>query len=190
MKTQYFSEMHGPDSSTGAELPARNSCSACSSALEGSTILLISTDTRLYQTLRSLANTVGRMIVRLECPASALPILQAVRPGAVLLDLDLPEDAAWETAEALLHDQTCPPVILLTARSEQFDMRTAIRAGSIIAKSESPSRLLEIVDETLTMQGSAHAERNAIQRILIRWLKPCSWSAPVTPAHRFWGINE
>ena len=67
----------------------------------------------------------------------------------VLLDLDLPSQAAWEAADWLLQEQNCPPLILLTARSGQFDLSTAIRAGSLVDKTIGPSQLLEVVDETL-----------------------------------------
>jgi len=89
-----------------------------------------------------------------------------------------------------LQEESCPPLILLTARSDQFDMSTAIRAGSLVDKTTDPSRLLEMVDQTLAGPCSAQAERNAIQRVMIRWLRPCGWSAPVTSAHRFWGTNK
>jgi DNA-binding response OmpR family regulator len=116
--------------------------------------------------------------------------LRAGQLAAVLLDLDLPSQAAWEAADGLLQEKTCPPLILLTARSDQFDVSTAIRAGSLVDKTIDPRRLLEAVDATLAAPSSARAEQNAIQRVMIRWLRPCSWTAPVTPAYRFWRINE
>jgi CheY-like chemotaxis protein len=128
--------------------------------------------------------------VQVDGVADALQKMRAGQPAAVLLDLDLPAQAAWEAADCLLQEESCPPIILLTARSDQFDLSTAIRAGSLVDKSAGSSRLLEVVDQTLAGPCSAQAERNAIQRVMIRWLRPCGWSAPVTPAHRFWGTNE
>jgi FixJ family two-component response regulator len=158
--------------------------------IEKRTILLISKDIQLHKSLRCLANTIGRMVVRIGGMPGITSILRIVKPKAVLLDLDLPEQAAWKVADTLLSEQNCPPVILLTGQSERFDVRTAIRAGSLVDKSEDPARLLEVVEETLAMPESTQTERNAIQRILIRWLKPCDWYIPFTPAYRFWGINE
>jgi CheY-like chemotaxis protein len=154
------------------------------------TLLLISDDTQLDRGLRPLANARGRIVVRVNAPAGVVPILLVVRPAIVLLDLDLPRQAGWEAADALLQEQSCPPMLLLTARSEQFDARTAFRAGSLVNKTYGPSHLLELVEETLAMPKATQAECNAIQRVLIRWLKPCGWPVPVTPAYRFWGINE
>jgi hypothetical protein len=72
----------------------------------------------------------------------------------------------------------------------RLDVSTAIRAGSLVDKSASLTKLLEAVDQALALPDSNRGERNAIQRVVIRWLRPCAWSVPVTPAQRFWGINE
>jgi DNA-binding response OmpR family regulator len=154
------------------------------------TILLISDDKQLHEHLRSQANASGLMVIRATRKAGTVAVLQATQPVAVLLDLDLSAGAAWETAELLLNEPCCPAVILLTGRTDQFDMRTAIRTGSLVDKGESPSRFLEIIEETLEMPAANQAERNAIQRVLIRWLRPLGWAHSIAPAHRFWGINE
>jgi CheY-like chemotaxis protein len=152
------------------------------------TILLISCDTSFHQNLRCAANMVGRIVVRVDGATDVSRIVYALRPAVVLLDLDLPAGAGWGTADSLLQQENCPPVILLTASSEQFDMRTAIRAGSILDKSKSPAQLLEAVGQVLDAPNTNEAERNAIQRVMIGWLRPCNWSAPL--AYRFWRINE
>ena len=153
-------------------------------------ILLVSDDATLGENLRHAAERTGRAVLRVERTAEALRRVRSDQPTVVLLDLDLPSQAAWEAADWLLQEPNCPPLILLTARSDQFDLSTAIRAGSLVDKTIDPSRLLEVVDETLRVPCSAQAERNAIQRVVIRWLRPCGWSASVTPAYRFWSINE
>ena len=153
-------------------------------------ILLVSDDASLGEHLSCAAARTGRCVVQVERVADALRKLRAGQPAAVLLDLDLPSQAAWEAADCLLQEEGCPPLILLTARRDQFDVSTAIRAGSLVDKTTDPSLLLKAVDETLAAPCSAQAERNAIQRVMILWLRPCSWSVPVTPAHRFWRLNE
>ena len=153
-------------------------------------ILLISDDASLGENLRCVAARTGRAVVRVDEVTDALRKVRAGQPAAVLLDLDLPSQAAWEAADCLLQEQSCPPLILLTARSDQFDLSTAIRAGSLVDKTADPSLLLEAVEQTLAVPCSAQAERNAIQRVMIRWLRPCGWSVPVTTAHRFWGANK
>jgi CheY-like chemotaxis protein len=153
-------------------------------------ILLVSDDANLGESLSRAAERMQRAVVRVDKTVDALQRVRSGQPAVVLLDLDLPSQAAWATADCLLQEQNCPPVILVTAHSDQFDLSTAIRAGALVDKTTGPGRLLEAVDKTLAVPCSAQAERNAIQRVVIRWLKPCGWSVPVTPAYRFWGINE
>lgn len=154
------------------------------------TVFLISQDTRFHDSLRCLANTTGMMVVRLDATQGVVPAMRAISPALVLLDLDLPNQSAWEIADTLLQEPNCPPVILLSSFCEQFDVNTAMRADSIVDKSEGFAHVLEAAHETLSMPRSNLLERNAILRVLIRWLKPCDWSSSISPAHRFWGINE
>ena len=154
------------------------------------TILLISNDKQLLANLRLVANMIGLFVIKAAQTSGTVAILQATRPAAVLLDLDLPHEAAWLTGDLVLNEPVCPAVILLSGRTAQFDMRTAIRAGSLVSKRESPDRLLEIIKQRLELPQENQAERNAIQRVLLRWLRPSGWGQPSAPAHRFWGIND
>jgi DNA-binding response OmpR family regulator len=190
MKTQSIPNSLGAERFNGARGAVRGCCGPRSPNGQKKGILLVSDDASLGESLRCAALRTGRAVVQVGGVTDALRKMRADQPAAVLLDLDLPAQAAWEAADWLLQEETCPPLILLTAHSDQFDMSTAIRAGSLVDKSAGPSRLLEAVDQTLAGPCSAQAERNAIQRVMIRWLRPCSWSVPVTPARRFWGINE
>ncbi len=168
----------------------REDCGPRSRNAEKKGILLISDDASLGENLRCAAVQTGRAVVQVDGVSAALRKVRVGQHAAVLLDLDLPAQAAWAAADSLLQKETCPPLILLTARSDQFDLSTAIRAGTLVDKSASPGCLLEAVDQTLAGPCSVQAERNAIQRVMIQWLKPSGWSVPVTPARRFWGINE
>ena len=190
MKTRSIPTSLSAGGLNGASGFVRGSCRPRSPNAEKRGILLISDDASLGENLRCAAVRTGRTVAQVNRVADALREVLTGQPGAVLLDLDMPSQAAWEAADCLLQEESCPPLILLTARSDQFDLSTAIRAGSLVDKTTDPSRLLEMVDQTLAGPCSAQAERNAIQRVMIRWLRPCGWSAPVTSAHRFWGTNE
>ena len=153
-------------------------------------ILLVSDDTAMGENLRRAVDRVGRSVVQAGGLGEALEEVRAADPAAVVLDLDLPGQGAWEIADGLLQEAGCPPLILLTGRREQFDVSTAIRAGSLVDKSASLARLLEVVEQAVALPDSNLAERYAIQRVVIRWLRPCAWSVTVTPAQSFWGIDE
>jgi CheY-like chemotaxis protein len=153
-------------------------------------ILLVSNDTALGENLRRDADRAGRSVVRADGLVEALQTVRSAQIAAVLLDLDPASQGAWEIADSLLQEAGCPPLVLLTGRRDQFDVSTAIRAGSLADKSAGSAKLLEVVDQALALPDSNQGERNAIQRIMIQWLRPCAWSAPVTPTYRFWGLNE
>jgi ActR/RegA family two-component response regulator len=153
-------------------------------------LLLVSGDTALGENLRRAAELAGRTVVRAAGLSETLRTAHMMQPVAVLLDLDLPSNGAWEIADGLLQEAGCPPVILLTGRRDQFDVGTAIRAGSLVDKAADLAKVLEVVDQALALPDANRGERNAIQRIMIQWLRPCAWSAPVAPAYRFWGLNE
>ena len=153
-------------------------------------LLVLSDDEKFWQSLLTAASYSGQMLVRDHATSDTQRILRLVKPAVVLLDLDLPPADAWDVADSLLQDANCPPLLLLTSRSDQPDFKTAIQAGSLIDKSERPARLLELADITLESPGSAHRSRHAMQQIVIRWLKPCNGSAQVIPLHRFWDVNE
>lgn len=156
----------------------------------GRKLLLISNDQRFHEKLCSLANTTGFLVAKAERAADMGAILHASKPDAVLLDLDLADEAGWEIADHLLGEPSCPAVLLFSGRTAQFNIETAIRAGSLVSKSESAERLLGIVQRTLGTPEANQAERNVMQRVLIRWLKPAAWAESATPTYRFWGLNE
>jgi DNA-binding response OmpR family regulator len=153
-------------------------------------ILLMSHEAALGQNLRSAAECEGRYVIRVEEMREMLSTLRTTRPAAVLLDLDMPDSAAWEAADRLLRETSCPPVLLLTTQTAQFNVQVAIRTGSIIDKSTAPDQLLQIVNQVVSSPNSVQAERNAMQRIVVLWLKPESWQVPVSYSYRDWGINE
>lgn len=160
-----------------------------SSSARSRTILFITNDKQLHEKLMMLANATGQMVVRAE-HAGVRVVMQATHSVAVLLDLDLPHAIAWETAELILREPDCPPLILLTRRRAEFELQTPALRGSLLSKSESPSHVLEIVRETVEMPEANQAERNAVQRAVIRSLRASQAAAPTAPTYRFWGINE
>ena len=155
-----------------------------------SPLVIFTDDQPFWQKLLTAASEVARRLIRKRATEDTRRTLRRLKPAAVLLDLDFPGNAAWDTADLLLQDVTSPPLLLLTSRTEQTDFKTAIQAGSLIDKGEDPAKVLQLVELTEN-SGAIHRERNAMQQLVIRWLKPCVSSSPqVTPMRRFWGINE
>jgi CheY-like chemotaxis protein len=149
-------------------------------------LLLLSEDEIFCWKLLVAASQIGRRLVRGHPSADGPQMLRIVKPEVVLLDLDLAEEMAWVTADALLQDEKCPPLILLTSNGKQSDFDTAIQAGCLIEKTIEPMRLLAVVEQKLMSTKADQREQSGIQRLMIRWLKPVQ----VDRKNRFWGINE
>jgi DNA-binding response OmpR family regulator len=153
-------------------------------------ILLVSQDGGLGESLRFAANQTGRIVVRVEGAAAALLFARSMRPAAVLLDVDSCGEAVWEAADALLHLDDCPPMIVLTAHSDPFELGSGRPTGAILDKSASTMWLLEMVDQALAAPGSATETPNAASEVPVHWFQTRSWSVAVEPSYRCWGINE
>jgi CheY-like chemotaxis protein len=109
-------------------------------------LLLLSEDEVFCWKLLITTSQIGRRLVRGHPAADGPQMLRIVRPEVVLLDLDLAEEIAWITADALLQAENCPPLILLTSRGKQSDFDTAIQAGCLIEKTIEPMRLVAVVE--------------------------------------------
>jgi DNA-binding response OmpR family regulator len=190
MRTRHsLSSLNIPDASA-ARRPGTTCADGNPAPQSKQLILLISEDAVVAEKLRRAAEQTGRSAVRADGLDETPRTAHMVQPVVVVLDLDLPSRGAWEIADRLLQEAACPPVILLTGQGDQFDVSTAIRAGSLVDKSAGLAKVLEVVDQALALSDSNRGERNAIQRIMIQWLRPCAWSAPVTPTYRFRRLNE
>jgi len=158
-------------------------------APEKTVILLVSADVKLDTGLRFAAKGDKRTFITVDSLRDAQRTIQA-DTGAILLDLDLAGEPVWEAADGFLQKPEFPPVLLLTGQSDRDNVRMAINAGSLVDKTADPNFILRAVNKVLKAPQSAHAKRNALQRLALRWLKPLSWLAQRMPTHRNWGINE
>jgi CheY-like chemotaxis protein len=150
---------------------------------------LISDDSAFAERLNRAAKANELIIAQTGDLDDALRQLKARQPIAVLLDLDLADNMAWVIADQLLQEEDCPQLVLLTARMGHFDLEAASRAGSVMDKT-AEAAWLGLLSELLEEPGPAQAARNAVQRVLIRWLRPCEWPIQAARAQRWWGINE
>jgi CheY-like chemotaxis protein len=151
-------------------------------------LLLISDDDMLGESLRDAAEEMGLLFACCAAGSSALWQFRALRPGAVVLDLDLPSRAAWETAEHLLKIESCPPLFLLTGRKDQLGDGTAVQAGPMVDRPPGPARLLRLAERVSSL--SISDGRTSTQRIVVQWLGEYGWSVPVTSANGCRGIKK
>jgi CheY-like chemotaxis protein len=152
-------------------------------------LLWMSDDVEWHWRLLTAAEAADWTLMRVAEAAETFRSLRVNRPAAVLLDLDISTGAAWETAERLLQEANCPPIILLTGRTKQPDLRLAVGCGSIVDKVTEPDGILRLAEQLLAAPRAIRAERTALQRLSILRLNP--FNRPVSmPAYRDFGINE
>ncbi len=178
------------DSAGEASWGLRNAAKARIHDLETGRILVVSDDMVLMRKLFADANEAGWMITRVNSAPDALRMVEMARPSVVLLDLDLPADAAWEAADCLLQQESCPAVVLAATSIELFDARMVRLAQPLVDKSEESVRLLEVMNQHREADAFIQAERNSIQRTAILLLRSSRGAAPFSPPLRHWGINE
>lgn len=152
-------------------------------------IVSISSDMEFDRRLRMLAMQSGQIVIRVESVEDASRIVDSDCCGIILLDLDSMGRTALEMAGDLLRNALCPPVILLTGKGEQFDLRMTVFAGSILEKSTDTFRILNLL-KTILKGWPTGQERSHLQHGIVRWEESSDGPAPDVPAKRFWGINE
>jgi hypothetical protein len=146
-------------------------------------IVSISSDMEFDRRLRVLAMQSGQIVIRVESTGDAQRIVDADCCGIILLDLDSMGRTALEMAGDLLREPLCPPVILLTGKEEQRDLRMTVFAGSILEKSTDTFRILGLM-KTILEGWSSRANPCSAQRGMVRWEESGDG-----PAKRFWDVD-
>ena len=98
----------------------------------------------------------GFRVIAAADGTSALTALREQRPDVALLDVMMPGASGLEILAELRREPATAaiPVILLSARSREFDIETGIASGAsdYIVKPFSPRELLERVESVLERQ--------------------------------------
>lgn len=152
-------------------------------------IVSISSDMEFDRRLRMLAMQSGQVVIRVESTDDALRIVSSDCCGIILLDLDSMGRTALEMAGDLLRDPLCPPVILLTGKGDQLDLRMTVFAGSVLEKSTDTYRILNLL-KTILEGWSSGPDQVVSQHGIVRWEESADGPVPNAPAKRFWGIDE
>lgn len=152
-------------------------------------IVSISSDMEFDRRLRILAMQTGQIVIRVDTVDDALRIVDSNCCGIILLDLDSMGRTALELAGDLLRDPLCPPVILLTGRGEQLDLRMTVFAGSVLEKSTDTYRIMNLL-KTILEGWSSGADGVPSQGGIVRWEESGDGPVPSVPAKRYWGIND
>lgn len=126
--------------------------------MSGSTILLIDDDATLRELLVDQLRTAGYQIVAASDGATGLRSATDVTPDLIILDVMMPGMSGWEVCERV-RAKSRVPIIMLTAKGEEFDKLRGFRLGvdDYVTKPFSFAELVARVGALLTRAQFAQA---------------------------------
>jgi DNA-binding response OmpR family regulator len=96
--------------------------------MTGSTILLIDDDATLRELLAAQLHTAGYHVLEASDGSSGVRLAAEASPALIVLDVMMPGMSGWEVCERL-RERSRVPIILLTAKGEEFDKLRGFRLG-------------------------------------------------------------
>jgi CheY-like chemotaxis protein len=112
-------------------------------------ILLVDDDPAVRQILVRLLDDEGYLPLSAASGAEAIALHSSAKADLVLLDLNMPLQDGWETFEQLTAKNPALPVILITARPNQFFPALAAGAGALLEKPLDFTKLFQTIHELL-----------------------------------------
>lgn len=120
------------------------------------TALIAEDDSDIRELVATKLSGAGFRVIAAADGTSALAAIREQHPDVALLDVMMPGTSGLQILEAVRADPETAaiPVILLSARSQEFDVETGIASGAsdYIVKPFSPRELLERVESVLDHQ--------------------------------------
>jgi DNA-binding response OmpR family regulator len=119
---------------TTLENPAAAPAPAVRPAATRQKILLVDDDPAIRQILVRLLTEEGYLVLTAANGVEALVLIDSATFNLVLLDLNMPVKNGWDTYEQLTAKHPLLPVILITARPNQFFPALASGVGALMEK--------------------------------------------------------
>lgn len=114
-----------------------------------SKILLVDDDPAIRQILLRLLAEEGYLVLTASNGVVALELAKDTEFDLVLLDLNMPVKGGWETFEQLSAKYPLLPIILITARSNQFFPALAAGVGALLEKPLDFVKLFSTIESLL-----------------------------------------
>ena len=115
----------------------------------GKRILLVDDDPAVRDSLNDVLASEGYFVVPAENGQQALDLATQFPVDLVLLDLNMPVKNGWDTFERLTAEHPLVPVIIVTARPNQFFTALGAGAGALLEKPMDIPTLLKTVERLL-----------------------------------------
>src|ERR1035438_373430 len=105
-------------------------------------VLVVDDDAPVRDSLKRVLEYSGYEVVTAIDGQEALREFAAHEISLVILDLNLPIKAGWETFALLSSSNPLLPIIIITGMSQQFDFAQAAGAGALLEKPVDAALLL------------------------------------------------
>jgi len=120
-------------------------------------VILIADDNRgIVRMLGDVLTHAGYWVTAVSTGDEALEVVPKVHPDLILLDVDMPDDSAFEVCRTLKKDSHYAdiPVLFVTSRSSQRDIITGFRAGGqdYVTKPYTTAELLARIQTHLALR--------------------------------------
>ena len=124
-------------------------------------ILLVDDDAAIRRILMRLLTEEDYLVLTAANGGEALVLAESAKFDLVLLDLNMPVKDGWETFKQLTARHPLMPIILITARPNQFFPALASGGGALLEKPLDFARLFQTIHELLEKSEETRLARLA-----------------------------
>lgn len=137
-------------------------------------ILLVDDDPAIRQILCHLLVEEGYLVLTAANGVEALELAKATKFDLVLLDLNMPVKDGWETFKQFSTKNPLLPIILMTARPNQFFSALAAGAGALLEKPLDFEKLFQMIENLLEEPVEARQARLRKRDSMFSYIPPKS----------------
>jgi CheY-like chemotaxis protein len=135
-------------------------------------ILLVDDDAAIGQILLHLLEEEDYIVVTASNGVEALVFAEATKFDLVLLDLNMPVKDGWETFDQLTTKNPLMPIILITARPNQFFPALASGVGALLEKPLNLTKLFSTIHNLLEEPDAVRLARFTGRPSAFRYIPP------------------
>ena len=135
-------------------------------------ILLVDDDPAIRQILLRLLESEDYLVLTAANGVEALEFVNAMKFDLVMLDLNMPVKDGWETFEQFSIKNPLLPIILITARPNQFFPALASGAGALMEKPLDFVKLFATIRNLLDEPAEARLARLSGRPSAFRYIPP------------------
>jgi DNA-binding NtrC family response regulator len=134
-------------------------------------ILLADDDEEVLAALNDVLRSEGFEVIMAKNGREAIKHFHEGHIEIALLDLNMPIKGGWETFERLTTIHPLLPIIVITARPEQYPLAVAAGVGALMEKPLDLPLLLETIEELLNEPIEQRLSRLTGKRPITRYLQ-------------------